>query len=288
MPTIFSPECFGQVTLAENFPIKNTVESADLNQRFSLIYPDKTIHFSPMSQTASRITALKIYSTILMTLGLAFLSNSFRNCYNLYSQNLFIVLTPKFEVTPTLTPSAIPHLRIRINHPELEEDNPPDLLNEAFCEEFPRSHNGTPSATSAVGSTPDASSETSETFDRLGAEDIHFTIFGTTLRSLPRLRISPIPASEPNSIGSLSPISFIEEDEDEGVQTSSAGHTPRPSEPARLLSSGFLAGGISPDGVPDLSSYPPAFAMAGGRPVFVPQAVTSKEELMEFLASKTK
>jgi hypothetical protein len=285
MPIIFSPENFGQVTFAENFSIGNTVENIDLNQRFSVIYPDKAIHFSPMSQRASRITALKIYSTILITFGLAFLYNSFRDCYRLYSQNLFIVLTPKFQVTPSLTASIIPHLPIRIDNPE-QKDNSLDVLNLGFLE-FPRSHNGTPSATSAVGSTPLASSETFENFD--GSDSEIERAFSLNFRELPRIQIPPTPASLLDSIEALTPINGGYHEEDEPVHFSSVGSTPIPFQPRILLGSGFPQT-ASPDGIPDLSAaFPPAFAVvADGRPVFVPRAVNSRAELMEALASNPK
>lgn len=87
---------FSQISTS-NTPPKKACEHATLKQRFSVIFPKHDVYFTPLSSTCEKILALKLYSTIFLTLGLIFLNKSFCTSFYLFSHSLGLVLTPKKE-----------------------------------------------------------------------------------------------------------------------------------------------------------------------------------------------
>lgn len=93
---------FSEIKTSSLVP-KTNINCPYLKQRFSILYPDSEIHLTPMTQSSRKIKGLKLYTTVLLTLGLIFLSQDFRTSFYLYSRNLSVILIKKPKTTSVLS-----------------------------------------------------------------------------------------------------------------------------------------------------------------------------------------
>lgn len=70
----------------------------ELQKKFTVLFPGKAIFFTPMSATCKKIIGLKLFASIILSLGLIFLNQDFRISCSLYSHSLKVVLVPKLDI----------------------------------------------------------------------------------------------------------------------------------------------------------------------------------------------
>lgn len=111
MTNLFHPVLFGQV---EKRSINETVlirQKLDLPQEVSSLFPDKIVTFGPLTEADSKIVGLKLYSTLLFTLGLALLSSNFRLCFNLFTKKVKLLVSDVSPLKPEHLLEPDPNLR---------------------------------------------------------------------------------------------------------------------------------------------------------------------------------
>lgn len=127
---------FSHISVSPSFS-KPSIDNSFLKKRFSVIYPERNIHFTKMPRSCEKIISLKIYLAIFCTLGLIFLNKDFCTSFYLYSRSISVILTPKTKADTPLPNPLSAHLKGSQKAPK--EDNLDALstiLNEEDTEEL--------------------------------------------------------------------------------------------------------------------------------------------------------